>query len=176
MPGALSTAICSGLPTLYLQAMLARWAPSHARRFTGHRSGRQQSGQRKRAGKPTSLRVRRGISACWPSRDRRSHRRHSVTPSMPVTSILKSDVSVATPIRPSPSKSCGDRNRLFMSWSATCGARIGGARLSQQTEPSGCAADGNRKQLRVGQLAPSVDSAGQSPARAFRPADVRFFG
>ena len=64
VPGKPSTAICSDLPVHHGRAILSPWAPSHARPFTAHRSGRRQSGRRKLAGKLTVLRVRRGTSAC----------------------------------------------------------------------------------------------------------------
>ena len=75
MPGTPSTAICSGLPVHRRPgASSLAWAPSHARPFTAHRSGRRQSGRRKHARKPTGSPSRRGTSACSAFRVRRSHR------------------------------------------------------------------------------------------------------
>jgi hypothetical protein len=53
-----------------------------------------------------------------------ANRPRSATRSMPLTAISKFVASVATPIRPLRSTSCGDRRRRrSMSWNATCGAR-----------------------------------------------------
>jgi hypothetical protein len=45
-------------------AILSPWAANHAKRFTGLRFGRRQSGWPRRASKPAGSPSRRGISAC----------------------------------------------------------------------------------------------------------------
>jgi hypothetical protein len=65
-----------------------------------------------------------GISACSATRDRPSRRLRWVMPSMLDSSILKSAVLAATPIRPSRSTSCDDRSpRRSTSLNVTCAAR-----------------------------------------------------
>lgn len=65
-----------------------------------------------------------GTTACWPSRDRRSLRLLSATPSTQATAILRSAAWAAIPTRPSRSMWSGGRRQLqFMSWSGTCVAR-----------------------------------------------------
>ena len=123
--GAPSTAICSGLPVHRGPAHpLSPWGANHARPSTGHRFVRRLSGRRKPASKPIGSRSRHGISACSTFKDRRSLRPRWATPSMPGTATSKSAALAATPTRPSPSTSCGDRRqRRSMNWNATCAAR-----------------------------------------------------
>jgi hypothetical protein len=116
--------------------ILSAWGPNHARPFTAHRSGRRQSGRRKHARKPTGSPSRRGTSVCSAFRVRRSHRRRWARRSMPGLAISKSVVLAATPTRPLPSTSCGDRRRRqSMNWNATCAAGI--ARRSEAMPTSG---------------------------------------
>jgi hypothetical protein len=147
-----STAICSGLPTLRLRAMLSPWAPSHARAFTLARSGQRQSGRRKHVRMPTGSPVRLETSGCSAFKDRRSRLPRWATRSTPSLAILKSGALAATRIRPLRSTSCGDRRqRPSMNWNGTCAAA--GAPKSGAIPTSGaiwwrCAPPRSRRAIR----------------------------
>lgn len=116
-----SVAACP--PRVAERILYPTWARNRARGFTVHRSWRRPSARPRRGSKPTDGPCRRGTSACSASRGQPSHRRPSAMPSTLATAISKSDVSAATPTRPSRSTSCGGRRQLrFMNWNATCAA------------------------------------------------------
>ena len=125
VPGPPSTAISSGLPFLR--------GPSHPishgqqvtrndLRLIGPGGGRAGD----RSPQASRLACVRGVEHAHArlSGSGAANRPRSATRSMPLTAISKFVASVATPIRPLRSTSCGDRRRRrSMSWNATCGAR-----------------------------------------------------
>lgn len=152
VPGALSTAICSGLPTLI--------PPGDARAMgTKSRETIYGGSVRAAAERATEARKQADRLACeaWNKRMLAFNGPAQPSPTLGdalngVTSIWKSGASAATPIKPSPSTLCGDRRRRrSTSLNATCAvasARKSGAIRTSEAIWWRCARPRSRRAIR----------------------------